>query len=70
MTGAVYLCGGDPTPGPRDDCPHTLHDHPLPRGYIDAAETASWRLRHGWANTECPACGLYGWRPGERGNVQ
>lgn len=62
----VFLCGGDTRPGPRGtDCPHPLHDHPLPAGYCDAAEEADSRLRRRWLNTKCPKCGLYGWRPGQ-----
>ena len=61
---AVYLCGGDFTPGPREECSHSVHDWPLPSGYVDAADVASVRLRRGWANLQCPRCGLYGWAPG------
>jgi hypothetical protein len=61
---AVYLCGGDTTPGQRDACPDPLHDWPLPDGYVDAAEVAASRLYRRWANVKCPICGLYGWRPG------
>ena len=61
---AVYLCGGDYRPGPRDECPDALHDWPLPTGYGDAAEVAASRLYRRWSNTKCPRCGLYGWRPG------
>lgn len=62
---SIFLCGGDFRPGPRDtDCPNHIHDHPLPAGYVDAAEVAGRRLRNGWANVRCPDCGLYGWRPG------
>lgn len=64
MSGAVYLCGGNLAPGPRDECPDALHDWPLPSGYIDAADVASSRLSRGWANVRCPNCRLYGWRPG------
>lgn len=61
---AAYLCGGDMRPGPRDDCPHPLHDFPLPAGYTDAGEEAGSRLNRGWNNKKCPTCGLYGWEPG------
>ena len=64
--GAVYLCGGDYRPGPRDACENTLHDWPLPSGYVDAAEVAERRLRNGWRNTRCVQCGLYGWREGRK----
>lgn len=65
MAGVIYLCGGDVTPGPRGtDCPDSLHDHPLPAGYVDAAEEATRRLNKRWANRRCPRCGLYGWAPG------
>lgn len=65
MTRPTFICGGDLTPGPRDtDCPNRLHDHPLPSGYVDAAETAARRIRTGWANRKCPDCGIYGWLPG------
>jgi len=61
---AVYICGGDDRPGPRDTCPNTLHDWPLPAGYTDAAQAAGSRLRRGWVNKRCPDCQLYGWVPG------
>lgn len=62
---AVYLCGGDESPGPRaTECPNGLHDWPLPSGYVDAGMVAARRLRRRWANVQCPDCGLYGWRPG------
>jgi hypothetical protein len=65
--GAVYLCGGDTRPGPRDtDCPDPLHDRPLPAGYCDASDEAARRLRRGWGNRRCTRCGLYGWVPGLR----
>lgn len=61
---AVYVCGGDLRPGPRGtDCPDPVHDHPLPRGYCDAAEVAEDRLNEGWKNLKCRACGLFGWQP-------
>jgi hypothetical protein len=62
---AVYICGPDYTPGPRGDCLNPLHDHPLPTGYIAAADVAEARLRKSWSNVKCPDCGLYGWRPGQ-----
>jgi len=47
-TGAIYLCGGDTSLGPRGtDCPSPLHDHPLPIGYCDAAAEAGSRLARG-----------------------
>jgi hypothetical protein len=62
---AIYLCGGDMQPGPRDtDCPSPLHDHPLPVGYCDASEEAMSRLTRGWSNRRCPQCKTYGWEPG------
>jgi hypothetical protein len=61
----IRICGGDLTSGPRDDCPGSLHDFPLPSGYGDASEAAERRLRHRWRNVRCPACGLYGWQPGD-----
>lgn len=65
MNYGTYLCGGDERPGPRGtDCPNALHDHPLPSGYIAAAEEAGSRLDEGWRNPKCPDCGLYGWEPG------
>jgi hypothetical protein len=65
MTGPIFLCGGDFTPGPRGtDCPSPLHDHPLPSGYTDAAEEAGRRLNKRWTNKRCAQCGLYGWLPG------
>jgi hypothetical protein len=64
MASAVYVCGGDLRPAPRDACPNDLHDWPLPAGYVDAAIMAGSRLSRRWANTCCPDCGLYGWRPG------
>ncbi|QAU06867.1 endonuclease VII [Gordonia phage Brylie] len=59
----VFVCGGDDRPGPREDCPHPLHDYPLPAGYSDAAEMADSRLANGWTNDQCDTCGLFGWRP-------
>ena len=61
---AIFICGGDETPGPRGtDCPDPLHDHPLPVGYVDASAVAERRLRQRWANNRCSSCGLYGWVP-------
>lgn len=68
MSGVIFICGGDDTPGPRGtECPSPLHDHPLPSGYGDAAAEASRRLqpRAGWKNKLCRKCGLYGWEKGE-----
>lgn len=73
MAGAVYICGGNLAPGPRDECPDEVHDWPLPFGYVEASEVAAARLRRGWANVRCPRCGLYGWMPGridERADVR
>ena len=64
MAGATYVCGGDFRPSRRSDCPDSLHDWPLPAGYMDAAETADRRIRNGWKNQRCPQCGLFGWREG------
>lgn len=62
---AIYLCGGDMRPGPRGtDCPDSLHDHPLPSGYVDASMEAGSRIARGWVNRKCPRCGFYGWQPG------
>jgi hypothetical protein len=61
--GVTFICGGDESPGPRDDCPNSVHDYPLPSGYNDAHEVAGRRLRRRWVNPRCPDCGLYGWRP-------
>ena len=61
--GALYICGGDETPGPRDDCPNPVHDFPLPVGYVDASEVAYHRLYKRWHNVRCKTCGLYGWVP-------
>ena len=61
VTRSVVLCFEDFTPGPRDECPDRLHDHPLPFGYGEADEVAQRRLRQGWRNRWCRQCGLYGW---------
>ena len=61
--GKVFLCGGDMSPGPRDDCPDPVHDFPLPSGYSDAHEVAERRLRKRWRNVRCRTCQLYGWEP-------
>ena len=63
----VYVCGGQTgTGGAREtSCSSTLHDWPLPSGYVDAVEEAHWRLRNGWANSRCFECATYGWRPGK-----
>lgn len=63
MADTVFLCGGDYTPAPRSECSHSLHDWPLPAGYIDRAETADRRMRTGWASLRCPRCQRYGWIP-------
>lgn len=61
----IHACGGDYRAlDRRDPCPNALHNWPLPIGYVDAAEMAASRLAHGWGNTKCPDCGLYGWTPG------
>jgi len=61
--GPLFLCGGSEEPGPRDECPNALHDHPLPSGYTDAFEAAGARTRKGWHSRRCPDCNLYGWVP-------
>jgi hypothetical protein len=61
---AVYICGGDDRPGPRQSCPNALHDWPLPVGYVDATTAASSRISRGWLNKRCPDCQLFGWVPG------
>ena len=65
MSERIFICGGDTTPGPRDECPNALHDYPLPSGYVDAAEMAAKRFRRRWSQKRCPDCGLYGWLPGD-----
>ena len=61
---AVIICGGDATPGPRGtDCPSSLHDRPLPSGYVDAHQEAASRLARRWRSVRCRGCGLYGWVP-------
>lgn len=61
----IFLCGGDvERKAPREDCPDILHDWPLPAGYGEAHEEAKARIGRGWSQARCPACGLYGWRPG------
>lgn len=47
-------------------CSNPLHDHPLPKGYIAASVEAGRRLRQGWKNRCCHACGFYGWLPPTR----
>lgn len=60
----IFICGGDERPGPRGtECPSSLHDYPLPAGYVEAQEVAARRLRKHWKNIKCKACGLYGWVP-------
>lgn len=61
----LRICGGDLRSGPRDACPNVLHDFPLPEGYVDEGEAAGLRIRNRWTCSECPDCGLYGWRPGD-----
>lgn len=63
MMGAKFMriCLADDTPGKRSDCPNSLHDHPLPDGYVEASEMAAKRLRKRWTQKRCPDCGLYGW---------
>lgn len=64
---AVRICGGDfGNLDPRSDCPNSLHDWPLPAGYVDAGEVAAARLAARWSNRKCPDCGIYGWLPGTR----
>lgn len=60
---AVYICGGDETPGARADCADAVHDHPLPNGYVDASTVAMRRLNTGWRNPMCKTCGIHGWVP-------
>lgn len=64
MSEKVYLCGMNTEPGPRDECPNALHDHPLPAGYLEAQDMAYRRLRKGWTQKRCPDCKLYGWVKG------
>lgn len=52
------------TPSRDSDCPDPLHEHPLPSGYVAAANEADRRLYRGWKNLKCRRCGLYGWAPG------
>lgn len=59
----ILICGGDIRPGPRDECPDPLHDHPLPRGYVDRSDAAADRLYKKWRSVKCKRCGLYGWVP-------
>jgi hypothetical protein len=61
---AIHLCGGDYRPGPRDACPSSVHDWPLPVGYVDSFEVAEGRINRQWRNVYCRQCGLYGWVPG------
>lgn len=61
---AIYICGGDfDRLQDRATCPNTLHDYPLPAGYVDASEVADARIAARWGNHKCPDCGLYGWVP-------
>lgn len=63
----VYVCGGQYHHlDPRESCPNTLHDWPLPLGYGDAHAVAAARLSAGWGNPQCPDCRLYGWAPSSR----
>jgi hypothetical protein len=43
-------------------CKNPLHDHPLPKGYIQGSTEAYLRLDNGWDNPKCPECGRFGWR--------
>lgn len=63
----VIICGGERgTARQRQGtCPNPVHNWPLPPGYNDAADEAQWRLNNRWSNVRCPACKLYGWRPGK-----
>lgn len=45
----------------RGDCPHVLHDWPLPDGYVEADEVALSRVAQGWRQRQCPDCHLWGW---------
>lgn len=61
----TYICGGDyASLQDRESCLSPQHNWPLPRGYVDACEMAANRIAHGWANSRCPECGVYGWAPG------
>ena len=67
FTNTVIICGGQLSNlQQRDPCPNTLHDWPLPEGYVDCHEVAMARIRHRWNNRKCPDCGIYGWIPGRR----
>lgn len=46
-------------------CMNSLHDYPLPNGYVAASDEADDRLATKWQNLKCPDCGLYGWKPNE-----
>ena len=59
-----YVCGGNGRPGPRDECPNSLHDWPLPVGFVEGEEVAASRLHRKWGQVYCLACGKYGWVPG------
>lgn len=65
-TYAIYLCGTGETPlAPRDECPNSLHDHPLPKNMLDEMVVAEERLETGWENPTCPDCKMGGWVPPE-----
>lgn len=58
---SLIICGENFTPGPRIECPNSVHDHPLPAGYSEAHDAAGQRTRAGWKSKRCPDCKLYGW---------
>ena len=64
MGEVVYVCGGNEAPWPRDECPNSLHDWPLPVGFVESEEVATSRLSRKWAQVYCLTCGKYGWLPG------
>lgn len=58
----IHLCVSDyDTLEERGECPHNLHDWPLPDDYVAAHEVAMSRISQGWRQKKCPKCGLYGW---------
>lgn len=66
----IYVCGGAyHLIEPRSGCPNSLHDWPLPLGYVDAGEMAASRLSQGWRNVRCRTCNVYGWVQGRMGGL-
>ena len=65
----IILCGGSSVLEPRSECPSTLHDWPLPDGYVDAHEAAKSRLARQWKQAKCKDCKRYGWIPGRLGEL-